>query len=182
MLRTTSTSTWADARARLYSETRKVFIIQEQEKGIIVVNIVPKENPLRKTPIQKKHNATDENGEQAVVASLLHLVHVAIILSMLIQGSAFGNFLLLALALDFLCDEVLVRFQTALDVNLELDDVVEHTLKLCVQFFAHSRGAQSQLFVPVIFFSKLLEFNSDSGMLTQGWCSSPSAPSTGRSR
>lgn len=77
------------------------------------------------------------------IASLLHLVRVAIILGMLLQGSAFSNFLLLALTLDFLCDKVLVRFQAALDVNLKLNDVVEHTLKLCMQFFAHSGGAQS---------------------------------------
>ena len=34
----------------LYKETRKVFIIQERERGIIVINIVPKENPPKKHP------------------------------------------------------------------------------------------------------------------------------------
>lgn len=33
----------------LYNETRKIFIIQERERGIIVVNIVPEENPPKNT-------------------------------------------------------------------------------------------------------------------------------------
>jgi hypothetical protein len=67
-------------------------------------------------------------------------------------------------------------------VNLEFDDVVEHALEFCVQFFAHGGGAQSQLFVPVTSVSKLLEPNSFWGMLTQGLCSSLSVPSAGRFR
>ena len=163
----------------LYNETRKIFIIQEREKGIIVVNIVPKRTHPKNTGPK---NTMRRPTELANAASLLHLVHMTVIFDLFLQSSAFGNFLLLALALNFLCDKVLIRFQTALDVDLELDDVVKHTLELCVELFAHGGGAQSQLFVPGAVVSKLLIRNSDSGVLTQDWYSSLSAPSAGRSR
>jgi hypothetical protein len=111
----------------------KIFISQERERGIIVVNIVP--NVRRpKTPIQNTMRQR-KNGDP--VASLLHLVRLAVIFGLFLQSSAFSDFLLLALTLDFLCDKIFVRLQTALDVNLKFDNVVEHALELRVEFFAH---------------------------------------------
>jgi hypothetical protein len=69
-------------------------------------------------------------------ALLLHLIHVTIKFSLLFQCSAFCNLLLRTFALHFLRNKVLIRLQTALDVDLEFDDVVQHALKLRVQFFA----------------------------------------------
>jgi hypothetical protein len=60
------------------TKKHKIFIIQERERGIIVVNIVPEEI-LPKTPIQK-HNATTKLAN--AIALLLHLVHVDIIFGM----------------------------------------------------------------------------------------------------
>lgn len=104
------------------------------EKGIIVVNIVGPENtPARK---HRSKSCDNKNNETAIVALrhalFLHLVHLDVKISLLVQSSAFSDFLLLTLALDFLCDKVLVRLQAALDMDLELDDVVEHALELCV--------------------------------------------------
>jgi ABC-type bacteriocin/lantibiotic exporter with double-glycine peptidase domain len=72
----------------------------------------------------------------STVASLVHVIHLNIEVGLLFQSSALGNFLLLTLAFDFLRDKVLVRLQAALDMDLELDNVVQHTLELGVQFFA----------------------------------------------
>jgi len=111
----------------------EIFISQEQEIGIIVVNIVPK------SPAKKKHQSKTQcdNETGDTIALLFHLIHVAVIFGLFLQSGAFSNFLLLAFALDFLSDEIFVCFQAALDVDLEFDDVVEHALELCVQLFTH---------------------------------------------
>ena len=58
------------------------------------------------------------------------------------------GFLLLALALDFLCDEVLIRLQRALNMDLELDYIIQHQLELGVQLLSQRRRAKSELFIP----------------------------------
>lgn len=85
-----------------------------------------------------------------VFTLLLHLIHLAIQIRLLLQSSTFSNFLLLTLALDFLRDKVLVGLQATLHVDLELDNVVEHTLELGVQFLADGRRAKGELLVPVL--------------------------------
>jgi hypothetical protein len=52
------------------------------------------------------------------------------------------------LLLNLFYHEPFIVFETLLDVHLELDDVVEHTLNLRVEFLAQAVGPKSQLLVP----------------------------------
>jgi hypothetical protein len=91
-----------------------------------------------------KREARSENSETGDHQQLLlHRIHLIIELSLLLQRGILSHFLLLALTLDFLRDEILVGLKTALDVNFEFDNIIEHALELGVEFFADCSGAES---------------------------------------
>ena len=113
------------------------------KRGIIVAvvnNIIPiprvrvtqSKKPRKRKPKVRTTRTAATHLHTSKQHLLLRLIHVTIKFSLLLQSSALGDFLLLALALDLLRNKVLVGLQTALDVDFELDDVVEHALELGV--------------------------------------------------
>lgn len=63
---------------------------------------------------------------------LLHIIKVISVLA----GRRISSLLLCAFPLNFLSNEILVHLERLLDVNLELDDIVQHPLQFCVQLFS----------------------------------------------
>lgn len=68
---------------------------------------------------------------------LLHLIPS--LLLHLPNRPSLSRLLFLALPLNLLCHEILISLQRLLNMNLELDNIVQHSLQLGVQFFSQSR-------------------------------------------
>lgn len=73
--------------------------------------------------------------------------------------------LLFAATLNLISNELLVLLETALDMEFEADDIVEHAFDFRVEFFAERVGAELELFVSGICISR----DSSSVAWERGW-------------
>lgn len=78
-------------------------------------------------------------------AHLLSITHLLVFLLALVGLRK--HILLLAAALDLVSDELLVLLQTALNMQLEAHDIVEHAFDFGVEFFAQRIRTELELFV-----------------------------------